>query len=82
MSPGTRFAASTVLQAPSRSTVACGASPFFSAASAFDALRSCQRSSAALKTRSAAMMTKSCQCPRMAETTAAASIITAIGPRK
>ena len=38
MSPGTRVAASTVLQAPSRSTVACGARPFFSAASAFVAL--------------------------------------------
>ena len=43
---------------------------------------SCQRSSAALKTSSATMMTKSCQWPRIAETSAAASIMKAIGPMK
>ncbi len=75
MSPGTRFAAGTVDQAPARSTVASGARPFSSAASAFEALRSCQKSSAALKISRPAMMAKSCQWPRIAETIAAASIM-------
>src|SRR5215831_15150176 len=74
MSPGTSVAAATVCHLPSRITVASGASPFLSAASALDALRSCQNSSAALKNNSAAIMTKSSQCPMIAETIAAASI--------
>lgn len=75
MSPGTKLAASTVAHLPSRSAVASGASPFFNAASAFDAFMSCHRSRAALNTSRAVMMTTSCQCPRMAETMAAASIM-------
>jgi DNA helicase II / ATP-dependent DNA helicase PcrA len=55
--------------------VASGASPFFSAANASDALRSCQNSSAALKNSSPVMMAKSLQWPMMAETIAAASIM-------
>ena len=64
-----------VAHLPSRLTVATGASPFFSAARAFDALRSCQNSSAALKNRRPVMMTKSPQWPSTAETAAAASIM-------
>jgi hypothetical protein len=75
MSPGTSVAAATSCHLPSRIAVASGASPFLSAASALDALRSCQNSSAALKNSSAAMMAKSSQCPIMAETIAAASIM-------
>jgi hypothetical protein len=60
---------------PSRRTVASGASPFFSAASALEALRSCQNSSAALKNNRPAMMAKSSQWPMIADTIAAASIM-------
>jgi hypothetical protein len=74
-SPGTRPAASMVAHLPSRLTNASGASPFLSAASAFEALRSCQNSSAALKNSRPAMMVKSPQWPSTAETAAAASIM-------
>jgi len=47
-SPGTMSAASTLPHAPSRSTRAFSASPFFSAASALAALLSCQKPTAAL----------------------------------
>ena len=63
MSPGTSVAASTVCHLPSRMAVASGARPFFSAASAFEALRSCQNSSAALNNSRELMMTKSSQWP-------------------
>src|SRR6516165_6611506 len=75
MSPGTSVAAASVCHLPSRITVASGASPFLNAASALEALRSCQNSSPALKNNSAAMMAKSSQCPMIADTSAAASII-------
>ena len=75
MSPGTSVAAASVCHLPSRMTVASGASPFLSAASALEALRSCQNSSPALKNNSAAMMAKSSQCPMIADTSAAASIM-------
>jgi hypothetical protein len=60
---------------PSRSAVALRARPFFSAASAFEAFMSCQSSRPALNSSKPAMMTKSSQRPRMADTTAAASIM-------
>ena len=75
MSPGTNVAACNRLPFAIAPRRRFGRQPVLERRQRLEALWSCQNSSAALKSSSAVMMTKSSQWPITADTTAAASIM-------